>query len=204
MTSEELGIPAGEVLPIVKDEAYLKQITQEFDFSSPPIDPMKISADLTASMAAHGGVGLAANQIGVPYRVFALRTSPEVTVCFNPKIVHTSDEQELLEEGCLSFPELIVKVKRPKLIRARFTYPSGETVTETYTGITARAFQHEHDHLNGIIFYTRASRFHRDQGFKHRDQRIRHRREWEKKYGLLTTSVNGITKFIPDKNKEAA
>ena len=117
-------------------------------------------------MYDNNGIGLAANQVGVGYRIFAMRGTPENFVCFNPRIVQPSEEQVVLEEGCLSYPGLIVKVKRPQHIRCRFQTPNGETLTKTFTGMSARVFQHELDHLDGVIFYNKANKFHRDQALK--------------------------------------
>jgi len=112
------------------------------------------------------GLGLAANQVGVPYRVFAMRGSPENFVCFNPRIVQPSAENIILEEGCLSFPGLLVKVKRPKHIRVRFQTPNGDTRTETFIGMTARIFQHELDHLDGRLYFNRANKYHKEIAMK--------------------------------------
>jgi peptide deformylase len=71
-----------------------------------------------------------------------------------------------LEEGCLTYPGLIVKIKRPQHVRVRFTKPNGETITKLFTGMTARIFQHELDHLDGIIFYNKANRVHRDKALE--------------------------------------
>jgi peptide deformylase len=149
----------------------LKQKCQEFDFSNPPFDPVEFARDLVKMMYDHNAIGISANQVGVPYRVFALRAYPENFVCFNPKMVMPSDQEVLLEEGCLSFPNLFVKVKRPQHCRVRFTMPNGDTRTDTFTGITARAFQHELDHLDGIVYYTRANDYHREQAFKKKKRR---------------------------------
>lgn len=143
----------------------LKTYIDEFDFSNPPIDPFQLAVDLSETMIYNNGIGLAANQIGLPYRAFAMTGSP-IHVCFNPRILDQTTEQVLLEEGCLSYPGLKVKIKRPKSIRVRFTKANGETVTEKFTGITARVFQHEFDHLNGEIFFNRANLFHKEQGFR--------------------------------------
>jgi peptide deformylase len=112
------------------------------------------------------GVGLSANQVGLPYRVFSMRGAPENFVCFNPKLVQPSEMEVILEEGCLTYQGLLVKIKRPQHIRVRFTTPNGETLTKQFTGMTARTFQHELDHLDGIIFYNRANRYHRDQALR--------------------------------------
>lgn len=106
-------------------------------------------------MLAHEGVGLAAPQIGLSYRVFVIKANP-ILCCYNPRIVDKSSDEVTLEEGCLSIPGLILKIKRPRDIKCRFTYPNGETNTHTFTGATARIFQHELDHLDGILFTERA------------------------------------------------
>jgi peptide deformylase len=144
----------------------LKLKCHDFNFVAPPFEPIEFSKELVKLLYDHNGLGIAANQVGVQYRVFAMRGSPSNFVCFNPRIVDFSEKQVTLEEGCLTYPGLFVKVKRPIHIKVRFETPNGETRTETFTGMSARIFQHELDHLNGIIFYSRANRYHRDQAFK--------------------------------------
>ena len=139
---------------------------QKFDFQSPPFDPIEFSQELVKFMYENNGLGLAANQVGVPYSVFAMRGQPQNYVCFNPRIVQPSAEEIILEEGCLSFPGLVVKVKRPRHIRVRFQLPNGETVTETFIGMTARVFQHEMDHLEGKLYFNRANRYHKEVAIK--------------------------------------
>ena len=148
------------------DNKYLNEICEEFDFTDPPFDPVDFAQNLVKFMYENNGLGVAANQAGNPYRIFAMRGSPENFVCFNPKIVKPSESQIVLEEGCLSYPGLVVKIKRPQHIRARFTTPNGDTITRQFTGMTARVFQHELDHLDGIKFYDRANKFHRDQAMR--------------------------------------
>jgi peptide deformylase len=148
------------------NDKHLLEKCQEFDFTNPPFDPIEFSHELIKCMYEHNGLGLAANQVGVPYRIFAMRGSPENFVCFNPKIVQVSDQQIVLEEGCLSYPGLMVKIKRPEFVRVRFTAPNGDVLTKQFIGITARCFQHEYDHLDGIRFYDRANKFHKDQAMR--------------------------------------
>lgn len=139
---------------------------QVFDFKNPPFDPIEFSKTLVKFMYDKNGIGLAANQVGVPYRIFSMRGQPENFVCFNPKIVQPSEMKIELEEGCLTYPNLLVKITRPQHVRVRFTTPNGDTITKQFTGLTARIFQHELDHLDGIIFYNRANRYHRDTALK--------------------------------------
>jgi peptide deformylase len=148
------------------DDLILRNPCDEFNFSNPPFDPIEFSKEMVKFMYDNNGIGLAANQVGVPYRIFTMRGMPENFVCFNPRIVQPSEEEVVLEEGCLSYPGLLVKVKRPQHVRCRFQTPNGETLTKMFTGITARVFQHELDHLNGIVFFTKANRFHRDQALR--------------------------------------
>jgi len=130
----------------------LRTPTIEFDFNNPPHDPVKFADHLARTMLAKDGIGLASNQLGYPWRVCAIATNP-ITVMFNPHIVDFSQETIMLEEGCLTYPGLIVKVTRPISIRVRFTYPNGQTDTNKYTGITARIIQHEVEHLDGGRFF---------------------------------------------------
>lgn len=143
----------------------LTTVMEPFDFANPPIDPNQLAQDLIESMNEYDGYGISANQLGLPYRVFAMRGEPNF-VCFNPRIAMYGEEKNTLEEGCLSFPNLIVKIQRPKHVRVRFQTPSGAMTTKQFTGMTARVFQHELDHLDGILFYTRANRFHKEKAFK--------------------------------------
>lgn len=161
------------ILNLVKDsDPILKQVMENFNFLSPPTDPIQLAKDLAETMIDNKGIGLSANQVGLPYRVFVITGSP-IQACFNPKIVDTSTEMVYLEEGCLSYPGLVVKIKRPRMIRVRFTMPNGETKTEKFDGMTARIFQHELDHLNGIVHISRANLYHKEKALK--DQKIYNR-----------------------------
>jgi peptide deformylase len=139
---------------------------QAFNFFEPQEDPQTIVKVLTEKMIENNGVGIAANQIGYPYRVFIIRGTEYNYVFFNPKIVSMSKDQTNLEESCLSVPGVTVKVKRASEIRLRFQVPSGETTTKTFNGLSAKIIQHEIDHLDGILFFNRANRYHRDKAMK--------------------------------------
>ena len=148
------------------DDPILKSPCSDFDFRNPLFDPIEFAKELVKYMYEWNGLGLAANQVGVPYRIFAMRGQPENFVCFNPRIVQPSETIVALEEGCLTYPGLIVKIKRPQHIRVRFQTPNGETLTKQFTGMTARVFQHEMDHLNGEVYFNKASRYHRDKALE--------------------------------------
>ena len=147
------------------NDLILKQKTDLFDFKNPPIDPVELYNNLAETMRELDGLGLAAPQIGLPYRAFVMRAENIIGV-FNPKIVDISSEVVYLEEGCLSYPNLWVKVKRPKKIKVRFTHPDGQTETRVFDGMSARVFQHEFDHLEGIVHTKRANAYHLEQARK--------------------------------------
>lgn len=144
------------------NDPILREKLEDFDFSNPGTDPVQLSRDLAETMIIQNGLGLAANQIGERHRAFAMKAE-QIIVCFNPKIVDASEETVLLEEGCLSYPGLLVKIKRPKKIRVRYTMPNGEVETRVFDGLTARVFQHELDHLDGICHINRANAIHKKQ-----------------------------------------
>jgi len=124
---------------------------EPFDFNNPPIDPRYLAVSLIETMAKNRGIGLAANQVGLPYRVFVMGAQNVAFACFNPEILNTKGE-ETVPEGCLSFPGLYLKVKRPYMIDVRYTEMNGNVKEVTFEGLTARIFQHELDHLNGVRF----------------------------------------------------
>jgi peptide deformylase len=109
------------------------------------------------------GMGLAANQIGITKRFFAIgHESFDVfkkpAIIYNPVLVNADEEQELGQEGCLSFPGVWVQVSRPKIIMVRYQNNKGEFLLSRLEGLEARCFQHELDHLDGITFNKRVSK----------------------------------------------
>lgn len=161
----EMQVSSGslELIPYRAD--ILHRPLEVFDFSEPPFDPEELAKQLVDCMRTNNGIGLSANQVGINARVFAMEGEPAY-VCFNPRIVLPGSETVVLEEGCLSYPGLLVKVKRPRDVKVRFQGPDGEIYTKTFTGMSARIFQHELDHLDGVTMLDRANRIHRDQAMK--------------------------------------
>lgn len=128
-------------------------------------------ADMFETMYDAPGVGLAAIQIGVPQRVVTIDATREEEekkpiALINPELLWTSDEMGVLEEGCLSIPEYLGEVERPARIKARFLNLEGQTVEVEADGLFARVFQHELDHLNGILFIDHLSKLKRDRVVK--------------------------------------
>ena len=151
---------------------------EDFNFKDPQIDPVDLSQSMVSLMRTKMGYGLAANQVGLPLKMFVLDGEPAYAI-FNPRITYFGEEEILLEEGCLSYPGLALKIKRPRFIRVRFRDPYGDYVTKQFDGITARVFQHEFDHINGVDFTQKVSKLKRDMAIK----------KWKKKYGRTKLSL---------------
>lgn len=148
-----------------KYDIILKNSCEKFDFDNPQVDPIQLTRDLAETMISNNGLGLSAPQIGLPYRVFVI-TGEQITCCFNPTIIDTSSEEILLEEGCLSFPGLYIKVKRPRRIKLRYTQPNGDLIIRQFDDLSARIVQHEMDHLDGVCFTSKANSYHLAAGRK--------------------------------------
>jgi peptide deformylase len=143
----------------------LKTPADAFDFSNPPFDPEEFSRRLIDTMIAKNGIGLSSCQVGIPLSAFAVWSSPPVVI-FNPKIVDFSEEKTVMEEGCLSFPGLVLSIKRPSFIRLRFTNVKGETLTRKFSGLSSRIIQHENQHVCGITFLSHVSKLKLDMAAK--------------------------------------
>lgn len=105
---------------------------------------------LKMTMKLYNGVGLSANQCGVFERVFVIGTDQFQIACINPRIIGQAPSTIKAEEGCLSFPGLFLKIDRPDWIDVEFTDETGAVKQMRLEGVTARCFQHELDHMNGI------------------------------------------------------
>lgn len=130
-------------------------------------DPIKrLIEDMRETMYEAGGVGLAASQVGILKRVIVLDVSPidpkqEFFALINPEVI--SEEGEIdHEEGCLSVPDCLEKVKRKERVFVRGRSPDGKEVEIKGEGILSFALQHEIDHLNGILILDRVSRLKRE------------------------------------------
>lgn len=138
----------------------LREKMPDFDFSNPIMDPVQLEKEMIETMFAHDGIGLSANQVGIRTRMFVMgyRETPEsAQAFFNPLIVGNTEVIEDLEEGCLSFPNIYVKIKRPAAIKVRWQNSHGEWEDAIFDGYNSKCFLHEFDHLEGITFRDRVS-----------------------------------------------
>ena len=144
--------PPPETFQLVPEtHPILSQVLPEFDFTNPPVDPNKFASTLVETCKANHGIGLSANQCGFAYRVFVMGAGDEYVAFFNPKITKATGEAHMVE-GCLSFPFLALRITRPEMIEVEYQDFVGEKKTATFNGISARCFQHELDHMNGIVY----------------------------------------------------
>lgn len=126
----------------------------------------QLAADMTETMYAAPGVGLAANQVGVLKRIVVIDVSEDksgLKVLVNPSVVEHSDTLKDYEEGCLSLKGLYEHVKRPDHVRARAQDLDGNPVEFEAEGILAVCVQHEIDHLDGVVFIDHLSRLKKDR-----------------------------------------
>ena len=123
------------------------------------LERSKLSYTLIENMFHHKGVGLSANQIGIDERVFVMMVdleTQETITCFNPKIIKESKDEVVMEEGCLSYPELYLDIPRPSNIIVKYEDEGKNKIKTKLEGFIARVFQHEYDHMEGIDFTQRA------------------------------------------------
>ena len=138
---------------------FLERKVKDVDLENPGFDPVELKKEMVDFMIANNGIGLSANQIGLDAKVFVMGDSVEnSTMCINPTVLqYTSDTQDDIE-GCLSFPNVFVKIKRPKEILAEWYNENLEKQTVKIEGYSAKCYLHELDHLLGITFKDRASK----------------------------------------------
>ena len=125
---------------------------------SKDLDRPEMSRILKENMIHYEGVGLSANQIGIGERVFIMvlnMETEETITCFNPRIIKRYDEDVWCEEGCLSFPDKIINVQRPDRIVVKYEDEDKKDHKIKLSGMAARVFLHEFDHLEGIVFTER-------------------------------------------------
>lgn len=160
-----------------KEEKFLRQKTAKFDFvkfSKKQIK--KLIVDMKKMMEKAPGIGLSANQIGLNLKLFVAQIpeirlekdgkeisteSTEFYAIFNPEIKKASKEKTIMEEGCLSVPGVFGEVKRPEKITLEGYNKNGKKIELEAEGLLAKVFQHETDHLNGILFTDRTDKIYK-------------------------------------------
>ena len=124
------------------------------------LDRKELHDRLLSAMEHYQGIGLSANQIGIKERAFIMYSDvkkKEMISCFDPLITEYSEEKIIMDEGCLTWPGLWLKVTRSEGIRCVYNDVDGELVQVQMHGLEARIFQHEYDHMEGTNFTKRVS-----------------------------------------------
>ena len=119
---------------------------------------LRLTEEMLVTMREREGVGLAANQVGRLRRVLVAGIEEDEYVLVNPVIEARSDETEVLAEGCLSIPGIQVDVERPVTVTVSGQNADGEEIRFEAKGLLARVFQHEVDHLDGVLILDRTDR----------------------------------------------
>ena len=133
------------------------------------LDRAELKENLIETMKEYHGVGLSANQCGVMERVFVMYSDvkkDEIIACFNPKIVNQSPQTILMDEGCLTYPGLWLKVRRPEAISCTYENEEKEVQEVQMYGLESRIFQHEYDHMEGTNFTEQVSKLKLKMGKK--------------------------------------
>ena len=160
----ELIDPNEPILQEVLPDITFEELKEKFE-----LKPRELFDNLAETMTKYKGIGLSANQCGLAIRAFVMMTDLDkkaATIFFNPKITSTSEETELFVEGCLTYPNLFLNIRRPKQISFEFMDVNGEQRQAQFSGITARIFQHEFDHMQGRNFTMWASKLKLEMGLK--------------------------------------
>ena len=131
----------------------------------------ELTDDMFLAMKRYGGIGLSANQVGLPFRMFVAGGHPELErgmaiAMYNPVIKSISDDTTMLKEGCLSFPFIFLSIKRPKDVVMLYTDTNGKEQEAHLKGLMARVCLHEYDHMQGKVFTEHASKMKLDMAKK--------------------------------------
>ena len=130
----------------------------EITADTEPENRKELLDNMVETMKHCGGIGLSANQVGLALRMFVFGDNKHYIPCFNPRIIAYSDKKVPMEEGCLTYPGLFVKIIRPEWITVTFEDENRELHEETFRDLLARVFQHEYDHMEGIDFRSLAGK----------------------------------------------
>jgi peptide deformylase len=161
----------------------LHKAPQPFNFEADGDSAQSVANVLFERMKQLGGVGLSANQVGLDMRVFVMGLGELKIAVFNPIIIKYSKEEEVFNEGCLSYPGIMLAINRPTKITATYQDETGKFVEQDFNGLTARIFQHEYDHMNGTDYTQRVSKFKLDFAKKKFENK---RKKIIKKYAVKT------------------
>ena len=149
-------------------------------------DRKELSDTMFDTMKKYGGIGLSANQVGLPFNMFVLGDHPDVEknlkmTCFNPIIISSSVEEETMKEGCLTFPFVFLSITRPRKVVVKYEDENGDLKEGSLDGMISRVFQHEYDHMLGKTFVDGVSKLKLDMAYKKAEKQMNRYRKMAKK-----------------------
>ena len=173
MTKDLKLIPPSDPRVLSAIAPFKDDMLKEHDFK----DRKELTKTMFETMYKYGGLGLSANQVGLPFNMFVMGGHPEIEkgmklACFNPVIIHSSEEEILMKEGCLTFPFVFLSIKRPRKIVAKYEDESGALQEGQFDGYFSRIFQHEYDHMIGRLFTEKASKLKLDLAYQKAQKEI--------------------------------
>ncbi len=146
----------------VYEEKVLRTVSSELKLEEINDELRETLEEMVKTMRLANGIGLASNQVAIDRRYFVMEIDEVVKKCINPEILEVLSEDVEMDEGCLSIPGIYKKVPRPDKIRVRYLDENANVVEEVLEGLWAKAFQHETDHINGMMFIDRISPLNRN------------------------------------------
>lgn len=123
-----------------------------------PMQNQILARQLLEFMIENDGIGLAAPQVGIGLRMFVMKIGLRSYICCNPEIISSSGNLSEFAEGCLSFPGKGCIISRPDTVLVRYQQVDGTVAEEELSGLAARCYQHELDHLDGVTMFDRQER----------------------------------------------
>lgn len=151
-------------IKLIPPENLSRGIASKFNFDE--VEAPMLTNIMFDRMSEMGGVALTAPQVGLDMSMFVMGINEAKLEVFNPKIISSSIETELMNEGSLTYPGLLVIIKRPKTIVVEYYNKNGELQQKEFQGLTARIFQHANDHLKGITIKEKVSKLKWDLAIK--------------------------------------
>ena len=145
-------------------------------------DRKDLSEKMFDAMKKYGGIGLSANQVGLPFNMFVLGDHPELEkglkmTCFNPMIISASADQVMMKEGCLTFPFVFLNISRPRKVTVKYEDENGDLKEGHLDGMFSRIFQHEYDHMLGKTFVDGISKMKLDMAYKKAEKQMKRYRK---------------------------
>jgi peptide deformylase len=147
-------------------------------------DRKELTNKMFELMRKYGGIGLSANQVGLPFNMFVMGDHPQLEnglklACFNPMIISSSEEKVVMREGCLTFPFVWLSITRPRKVVVKYEDENGELKEGHLDGMMSRIFQHEYDHMLGRVFTEYASKMKLDMAYKKAEKEMNRVRRYQ-------------------------